>query len=352
MVLDKINKINKVDSVYLDLFRGGAAQLVLLGHICSSQKMPKIQNFGVLIFFILSGFLITQTTLIKGKSYGYKNYIIDRFSRIYSAFLPALLFVLFVDTIMHFFNFTYKELFDFSFKTFICNILMLQAHPVFIKLGAVSFGSARPFWTVSIEWFYYVFFGLLFFMNLKSRSAIKYVIYGFLLLFSGIVVWSYMNGRGGGLTFYWFFGFLLAIIYNYSFYIKNIYLGTFIILFILFALYYRYDSMNLVGMYDKGMAFLFALLLMTLMKSRTVFNKIVELPLVIKFSSFLASFSYSLYLIHLTLVYFFYQIFKFESEIIEIAWLYIIINVLSYLFYLCFEKHHLRFRRKLKEMVT
>ena len=51
-----------------------------------------MQNIAVLIFFILSGFLITYSTLRKktfARNYSIFNYFIDRFTRIYVAFIPA-----------------------------------------------------------------------------------------------------------------------------------------------------------------------------------------------------------------------------------------------------------------------
>ena len=354
--MNGIKKIDQVDSVYLNLFRGVSAQLVLIGHLLSKYgymnlyKIPKIQNLGVLVFFVLSGFLITQTALIKGKSYTLKNYLIDRFSRIYSAFLPALLFVLFIDCIMHFGNFTYNTKFDFSMASFFSNVFMLQSHPIFLQLNILPFGSARPFWTVSIEWFYYVFFGLLFFFSLKkSGSLINYAVYFLLFLFCGYVVWYYLDGRGGGLTYYWFFGFLLAISYNNSIYMKNIYCGTAIVISIVIISYFRYKILNS-NFYDIGLAFLFALLLMSLMKSKNVFNLMAKTSPMTKVAALLASFSYSLYLIHFTLIDFFKQLFNFEYKFLEMIFLFIFINAVSYIFYLCFEKHHLKLRYRLKEM--
>ena len=85
-------------SVVLDLLRASAAQMVCVGHAISffiSQwkptEFPLMQNVGVLLFFVLSGFLITYTLLERSKNpaYSFINFVVDRFARIYSALLPG-----------------------------------------------------------------------------------------------------------------------------------------------------------------------------------------------------------------------------------------------------------------------
>jgi peptidoglycan/LPS O-acetylase OafA/YrhL len=55
----------------------------------------------VLIFFAMSGFLITATLLHNSAKpdYGFARYFIDRFAYIYSGLLPALVFVIVTDWI-------------------------------------------------------------------------------------------------------------------------------------------------------------------------------------------------------------------------------------------------------------
>jgi peptidoglycan/LPS O-acetylase OafA/YrhL len=71
-------------------------------HIAAQLRPPQfpfIQNIGVLIFFVMSGFLITATLLHNSAKpdYGFARYFIDRFARIYSGLLPALVFVIVTD---------------------------------------------------------------------------------------------------------------------------------------------------------------------------------------------------------------------------------------------------------------
>lgn len=175
-----IKPINQETSISLDFIRGIAAQLVLIGHLWSFLELnvsiiplPLIQNFGVLVFFIISGFLITQVTLIKGLDYGFKNFFIDRFSRIYYTYLPALFFILLLDFVGKQF-YEYPYFYNFSIRNFLGNLLMLQSYPFIGSIGIESFGTARPFWTVAIEWWTYIFFGVLFFYNSFKNRFSKY----------------------------------------------------------------------------------------------------------------------------------------------------------------------------------
>ena len=157
----------------------GAAQLVVIGHGISftgiapylqQPNFPWMQNIAVLIFFILSGFLITYSLAGKAKNddYQYFNYLVDRSARIYTTFLPALVFVLSIDAISVLLSESgYRYWSAFSVKTFVGNVFMLQDFP---GMPITSFGSARPFWTLAIEWWIYLFVSAVSFFIFKDRS--------------------------------------------------------------------------------------------------------------------------------------------------------------------------------------
>ena len=98
--MNNADKFQLSSSFLLHLIRGGAAQAVLVGHglaIFGIKSMPYLQNSAVVVFFILSGFVIPYSSFIKARkypSYSFSSYFIDRFSRIYMGFVPALFFVL------------------------------------------------------------------------------------------------------------------------------------------------------------------------------------------------------------------------------------------------------------------
>src|SRR5277367_4953881 len=104
-------------SAHLDLIRGVAAWAVMWGHLQALffVDFPQIQNpslflkavyfltgFGneaVFVFFVLSGFLISTAIFSRQGSgnWSWRNYAIDRSSRLYVVLIPGLLFGLLWD---------------------------------------------------------------------------------------------------------------------------------------------------------------------------------------------------------------------------------------------------------------
>src|SRR5919107_1017312 len=100
--------LTPAQKTYLDFVRAMGAQMVLLGH-AAHYMWPQnflarggVQTIGVFIFFLISGFLISYSVLTKRNdpTYTFGTFFIDRFCRIYSAFLPALILVAVVDALI------------------------------------------------------------------------------------------------------------------------------------------------------------------------------------------------------------------------------------------------------------
>ena len=126
-------ELSSDSSLFIHLLRSIAAQAVLVGHALSLFKVSPfgirhMQNIGVLVFFILSGVLITYSTIQKknrSDKYGFKSYFMDRFVRIYSGFLPAILLVVILDMIIrHLYGDSIYIYTAYSLRTFIGNIFM------------------------------------------------------------------------------------------------------------------------------------------------------------------------------------------------------------------------------------
>lgn len=160
-------------SLVLDVLRAVAAEAVVVGHgigmfyyyphpMPQPPAFPYAQDIAVVVFFLLSGFLITYATLRKPSSYGFRHFLIDRFARIYPALLVVLPVVLVMDRVALALG---PDRFDYGnssgAKTLAANLLMLEVPQISIHLGsfAVPFGSARPLWTLAIEWWIYMGFG-------------------------------------------------------------------------------------------------------------------------------------------------------------------------------------------------
>lgn len=83
-------------SAYLDFLRFTAALSVLMGHMSQDgfnmtwMPLAHMSHNAVIIFFVLSGFIICRSSL--DKSRGGLDFIVARMSRIYSVALPAVIY--------------------------------------------------------------------------------------------------------------------------------------------------------------------------------------------------------------------------------------------------------------------
>lgn len=210
----------------LDSLRAGAAQIVLIGHIYSMVLRPErtlgIGDLGVVVFFVLSGFLIGYTTLkrFNRDDYDLRRYLADRFSRIFVPYLPALVLILFIDSAVFAWTDTRTYIEHYTLQDFVASLLMLQQHPAGLFfdeiLGASSlklstFSSARPLWTVAVEWWLYLSFGLLVFRARQIVSSRRWQ-----LLFAAcasVPLFNAIAGTGAGLSLVWFVMCGLAWVY-------------------------------------------------------------------------------------------------------------------------------------------
>ena len=90
--------LTPLTSLSLDIVRILAAQAVLIGHLIQSHKQflwlgppanPAMENIAVVIFFLVSGFLIPMSVESKrrrDKNYRFIDYFRSRFTRIYAVF--------------------------------------------------------------------------------------------------------------------------------------------------------------------------------------------------------------------------------------------------------------------------
>ena len=137
---------------------------------------------SVIVFFVLSGFLVGGIGLAKVKSQRFDtlNYAIDRFVRLFIVFIPALILILILNSVgNHFFGdtglwngsgaLTHKNFSDFAkfltLKDFFINLLMLQS------FYGPYFGTGKPLWSLSYEFWFYVEFGLLATAILHGRAV-------------------------------------------------------------------------------------------------------------------------------------------------------------------------------------
>jgi len=194
---------------------------------------------------------------------------------------------------------TYHYESAFNVQTFFANVLMLQDFPHGQLLDTVcctSFGSARPFWTLAVEWWIYMAFGYLFLKLIHKVTLFRAFIFS---LIAVVPIYNLIGGRGNGLLMDWMLGALAYLAfrslkpYSGSQSIKWILLLAIVIC--------AGERVRMTGMevYDPIFAFCVTLFILILL---FIFNSFLFGRKVRLFFKALAGFSYTLYLIHYTVL--------------------------------------------------
>jgi len=159
-------------STLLDLLRAIAAQMVCVGHtwnLLGLRSQTLVPDIGVMVFFVLSGFVIAFTLHERTKSGAYSlvNYAVERFARIYSAYAPALLLIAVLDYAAFALG---APIVPDSMTNFFTNLAMLQGYPS--EWGGPTFGTAGQLSSLAAEFHIYYFVGGTFFFCIgRNRIA-------------------------------------------------------------------------------------------------------------------------------------------------------------------------------------
>ena len=316
------NKSLRISS--LDLARGFAALAVCAGHLRAAifvdysqlessnifQKifyaMTGLGHEAVMIFFVLSGFLVGGSVLKKRESFEWLKYGIARLTRLWVVLIPALFLTLIVDRTIEFFHpevftGTYSQIwssgpvsstFSLSLDTFIKNILFQQT------IFTTVYGSNSPIWSLANEFYYYVFFPALMlsigYLGIPNK-IVKRIFFGFAV----VAIFTYLpSGFAGGFIVFCM-GAFVNLLMEYSSRFKASIMTLMIFGFIAFisSIYLskssfaiRYFSGDMV----VGLGFSILLIALTQFK--------LNLMILRKVSAFVADMSYSLYLTHFPIV--------------------------------------------------
>ncbi|PCI57304.1 MAG: hypothetical protein COB36_03310 [Alphaproteobacteria bacterium] len=381
-------KLNLSQSVYLDFLRAISAMAVLFGHaagiflpgsLLSKLNMPGI---GVFVFFLLSGFLISYSVFRKYDSpdYSFRTFFIDRFCRIYCAFLPALLLVWIIDiqilSLPLFSSLERINDFDWisslsdnlNLYTGIGNILMLQDFPLFqvAKVAGVSntslfidtFGSAGPFWTISIEWWIYMLFGMVVISHIRDKKQLTLASLALLGLVTIERLYHFVGGPDQCLTMLWALGMIACLFFlNAHRWIslpdkKIRLLSLMVFLFSLLLMAVRIVALKIdgelnilefqFGVYLATAIFSFLFVLSDTITPPKLFTKVIR---------FIADYSYSLYLSHFTVITYLYVRFpEREHDIVFFGMAMILSNIVAVLLWFFFERHHRKLSTWLKNI--
>ncbi|MCB1936383.1 MAG: acyltransferase [Nitrosomonas sp.] len=170
-------------SIYLDFIRFSAAFVVLLWHARPLYEFNlAISSYGheaVIVFFVLSGFVIAYVTDTKEKTF--KSYAISRAARIYSVAIPAIIITALVDFSGYTLNSNayaegYKA-WDYAGIRVISSLLFTNE----LWWFSTQLFSNVPYWSLNYEvWYYFAFAILTFVTGLK-----RWLFFGVICLFLG-----------------------------------------------------------------------------------------------------------------------------------------------------------------------
>lgn len=324
------------------------------GFFEASRDIPYIQNLGVVVFFALSGYLVTAAVLRKSASehYGLASFIVDRATRIFVPFVPAVLVVWWLDRLLlgtgAFNRFTDLPL---DVWTALTNLLMLFNHP-FLSiaqkvlgiegLATRPIGSADPFWTVVLEWWLYVAFGIFSLVLARGRRMRAGTVLLLLFALAPLVV---SLSTGSGLVLAWPVGMLVALAEpRLRRLARPLFTATLLLAAgVALAVWLRsgYDF------YTPAFVVCFAYALTAYsMRDSEVYAASVP-PRVV---GSLSDYSYSLYLLHFSvLIYLQAYMPSGLDGLAAVAVALAVANLLAFGFWWLFERHYLAVRRRLME---
>lgn len=323
----QLRPISKAASAHLDLIRAVAAWLVMWGHIRNlflvdfeyaqqGSRLVKVIYFltgfghqAVVVFFVLSGFLISSTVMRRFVSgnWSWRGYAIDRLTRLYVVLIPGLLFGLLWDkTGAAIFASTglYSHPLEgfgpdiaqsrITLWAFFGNLAFLQT------LVSPVFGSNGPLWSLANEFWYYALFpvglaAVVAWANNLPRRALPLTA---LAISMAALVWSPM--LPGFLI--WMAGCVLAVVYSRLGLRRRVWLTTYLLTSstAVFACLVASRTRGVGPLAsDFTLGAMFSILLFGILQLdvRTVgaYPKVVHV---------LAGFSYSLYVLHFPLLLF------------------------------------------------
>lgn len=318
--------VSRPQSALLDALRGVSAQLVLFGHAVSAAGFHQkvyVQDLGVMVFFVLSGFLITSSAMAK-PDYSFGEFLIDRGARMFTPYIPALIFIAAAGALLGLGG-------PYDAGTFIANALMLQDFPLYRYLAVPEverFGSGRPLWSVALEWWFYMAFGALFFIR-------RLPLWAYPLAAAGLFVAGF-NATVGMLAFTWAAGALGALVFH------RLPRGPWILVVALLAYLCVYRlQIAKDGFYDLSFNLLLAATIIAAVKG----IELVRIPAwIAKASAALAAFSYTLYLTHYTVMVAFASL-NGRTRVLVVL---VVANLVAVAMYFAFERHHRAVARWLK----
>jgi peptidoglycan/LPS O-acetylase OafA/YrhL len=160
--------LNKINS-NIQFLRGASVLMVFFFHF--NQYFFNTFFVGVDIFFLVSGYVITNSVFNK-KKFSITNYFLKRIKRIY----PNLIFIILFFFII--FNFFYKNyVYDYTTNFFSVIFTLAGVSNLYYSLDPNLFYFNKEIrwllhtWSLSIELQFYLLFGLIAFLSFKLKQC-------------------------------------------------------------------------------------------------------------------------------------------------------------------------------------
>ena len=330
--------INQFDSTLFDTLRGASALFVLVGHIYQFLIAPSYQLdtsgniasfifsqlavLSVMVFFVLSGFMITasiyrNTSSTNFERFDAKQFFKDRLIRLY----PPLIFALFLTVGLYavavifelkavesFRNgaelYLVRERLELDTANILASVVFLQNF--YNVLDTPSMNS--PLWSLSHEFWFYVLAALMVQSYFKKSHSIPLILLLLIAVFSDEKV-MFIAG-----FFIWLSGAALAMMY-FNDVLTNRKIRGFVIFgtIMLFAIYSFFVMKRESHLFLYGGKFVFGLLftftLAFIVSIQKHHIESFQQNRIVTFFSNSARYSYTLYLIHAPILLFLLAIF-------------------------------------------
>lgn len=342
-------------TAFLDILRATAANLVLLSHIFvvffDNQKTYAGRGVAVIILFVLSGFLITRSMLYRVRKPGahMPAFLADRTARIMTPLVPVLLAIALLNATVIHTNWSLPGL-STGLVALLGNLFLLLDYPLFrlLEIAHVDvwwrirpYNTAEPFWTVAIEFWIYIAASLLVFCVIQ-RERIRPVYVLLLALISvPVVIWNAADGAGKSLSLVWLVGgmagFLVVYMGTDGAAARSKLLAGLIVLTGVASLGARIARHGF-DPYDLQTAFLMIVIFFGVFLRLNQAQTVWKIPGAV--AKFGASYSYSLYLVHNTVLVIVFENTQGLPKAVAIAIGVVLAHSVALLVYHLFEKHH------------
>jgi peptidoglycan/LPS O-acetylase OafA/YrhL len=243
-----------------------------------------------MVFFVLSGYVVAYATGKKSEveSYNFREYFLDRWSRIYSVLLIAIAFTLLIDLIGRGLSPIYLNP-DFLPQDgwalrLLMNVFALQG----VQGYRVQLGSNPALWSIGYEFCFYLLYGLLFFRKkLFRRQWVAPLIF---VAATAAIGWKMVLYYG-----VWLLG-VLAYRLSRSSALGLLKVSNFVLLLLLVVANHFINLTNIFHLPEISQDIFFSVVIAVLLVVDVPASKV---GLSTRVNAYLADFSYSLYAFHM-----------------------------------------------------